>query len=113
MEAATTVAPKENFLHDVQVLCKKNGSVFIIDEMITGFRWHLQGAQTYFNIEPDLCTFGKAMANGFAVAALAGKREIMKLGGILEEGTERIFLTSTTHGAECPPSVRLSRQWRS
>jgi glutamate-1-semialdehyde 2,1-aminomutase len=100
LEAATTVAPKENFLHDVQALCKKNGSVFIIDEMITGFRWHLQGAQAYFNIEPDLCTFGKAMANGFAVAALGGKREIMKLGGILEEGAERIFLTSTTHGAE-------------
>ena len=100
LEAATTVAPKENFLHDVQALCKKNGSVFIIDEMITGFRWHLQGAQKFFNIEPDLCTFGKAMANGFAVAALAGKREIMKLGGILEEGAERIFLTSTTHGAE-------------
>ncbi len=100
LEAATTVAPKENFLHDVQALCKKNGSVFIIDEMITGFRWHMQGAQTFFNIEPDLCTFGKAMANGFAVAALGGKREIMKLGGILEEGAERIFLTSTTHGAE-------------
>jgi glutamate-1-semialdehyde 2,1-aminomutase len=45
LEAATTVAPKENFLTDVQALCKKNGSVFIIDEMITGFRWHLQGAQ--------------------------------------------------------------------
>lgn len=100
LEAATTVAPKENFLQDVQALCKKNGSVFIIDEMITGFRWHLQGAQEYFKIEPDLCTFGKAMANGFAVAALAGKREIMKIGGILEEGAERIFLTSTTHGAE-------------
>lgn len=100
LEAATTVGPHDNFLHDVKALCKKYGSVFIIDEMITGFRWHLQGAQTYFNIEPDLCTFGKAMANGFAVAALAGKREIMKLGGILEEGAERIFLTSTTHGAE-------------
>jgi glutamate-1-semialdehyde 2,1-aminomutase len=100
LEAATTVAPKENFLQDVQALCKKNRSVFIIDEMITGFRWHMEGAQRYFNIEPDLCTFGKAMANGFAVAALGGKREIMNLGGILEEGAERIFLTSTTHGAE-------------
>lgn len=100
MEAATTVEPKENFLLQVQSLCKKNQAVFIVDEMISGFRWHLNGAQTYYKLDPDLCTFGKAMANGFAVAALAGKREIMKIGGILEEGSERVFLTSTTHGAE-------------
>lgn len=100
LEAVTTTPPTDNFLQEVQALCKKNGAVFIIDEMITGFRWDLRGAQTYFNIEPDLCTFGKAMANGFAVAALAGKREIMQIGGILDEGSERLFLTSTTHGAE-------------
>jgi glutamate-1-semialdehyde 2,1-aminomutase len=89
-----------NFLHQVQNLCKKNGAIFILDEMITGYRWHFNGAQTFFNIQPDLTTFGKAMANGFAVAALGGKREIMSLGGIQEIGAERIFLTSTTHGAE-------------
>jgi glutamate-1-semialdehyde 2,1-aminomutase len=100
LEAATTIGPEQDFLNKVKGLCHKNGSVFILDEMITGFRWHLQGAQTYFKIEPDLCTFGKAMANGFAVAALCGKREIMKLGSIEEEGQERVFLTSTTHGAE-------------
>lgn len=100
LEAATTVQPNAGFLQEVQALCRANDAVFIIDEMITGFRWHIQGAQTYYGIEPDLCTFGKAMANGFAVAALAGKREIMQIGGILEEGAERIFLTSTTHGAE-------------
>jgi glutamate-1-semialdehyde 2,1-aminomutase len=54
----------------------------------------------FYNVQPDLCTFGKAMANGQAVAALGGKSEIMKLGDILEEGKERVFLTSTTHGAE-------------
>ncbi|SIR42295.1 glutamate-1-semialdehyde 2,1-aminomutase [Pontibacter lucknowensis] len=90
----------ENFLHKVQKACQKNGAVFILDEMITGFRWHLKGAQTYYNVKPDLTTFGKAMANGFAVAALGGKREIMEIGGILDEGKERVFLTSTTHGAE-------------
>lgn len=100
MEPVTTEAPIDNFLHKVKDLCHKNGTVFILDEMITGFRWDLRGAQNYFNIEPDLCTFGKAMANGFAVAALAGKKEIMSIGGILEEGKERVFLTSTTHGAE-------------
>lgn len=120
LEPATTVAPiledgkfdeihppqlsasatKRNFLHLVKELCHKNGAVFIIDEMITGFRWHIRGAQTYFDITPDLSTFGKAMANGFAVAALTGKKEIMQMGSITNEGSERVFLTSTTHGAE-------------
>ncbi|MEJ5055164.1 glutamate-1-semialdehyde 2,1-aminomutase [Sphingobacterium sp. MYb382] len=100
MEPTTTEGPKDNFLQKVKDTCHKNGAIFILDEMITGFRWDLKGAQNYYNIEPDLCTFGKAMANGFAVAALGGKREIMKIGGILEEGQERVFLTSTTHGAE-------------
>lgn len=92
-----------NFLQKVQRICRKHGSVFILDEMITGFRWHIKGAQYFFNVEPDLCTFGKAMANGFAVAALAGKKEIMQLGSITELGLERTFLTSTTHGAEMGP----------
>jgi glutamate-1-semialdehyde 2,1-aminomutase len=100
MEAATNIAPEPGFLATVKEICHANGAVFILDEMITGFRWHMQGAQTYFDIEPDLCTFGKAMANGFAVAALGGKREIMKLGSITDEGADRVFLTSTTHGAE-------------
>lgn len=100
MEPTTTAEPVNEFLFKVKELCHNNGAVFILDEMITGFRWDLSGAQSYFNIEPDLCTFGKAMANGFAVAALGGKREIMKIGGILDEGAERVFLTSTTHGAE-------------
>ncbi len=91
---------KNHFLHKVKALCQKNSTVFILDEMITGFRWHLAGAQHYYGVEPDLATFGKAMANGFAVAALVGKKEIMQIGGILEEGAERVFLTSTTHGAE-------------
>ena len=100
LEPTTTVGPKENFLHKIRELCTKNGTVFILDEMITGFRMHLQGAATYFGVVPDMTTFGKGMANGFSVAALCGKKEIMKLGGIKEEGAERVFLISTTHGAE-------------
>lgn len=100
LEPATTVGPQDNFLHKVKALCSKHGAVFILDEMLTGFRFHLQGAAKYFGVEPDLCTFGKGMANGFSVAALAGKREFMELGGIDKEGMERTFLVSTTHGAE-------------
>ncbi len=99
LEPATTDEPKDHFLHKVKELCQKHGAIFILDEMITGFRWHLQGASRYYNIEPDLVTFGKGMANGFSVAALGGKREIMELGGI-QHDKERVFLISTTHGAE-------------
>lgn len=100
MEAATNILPVEQFLHQVQALCRKEGALFIVDEMITGFRWHFQGAQKYYQLDPDLTTFGKAMANGFAVAALGGKKHIMELGSITIAGAERVFLTSTTHGAE-------------
>lgn len=108
MEPATSVDPApsklfpesgKNFLHDVQFLCKKNGALFILDEMITGFRWHEKGASHFYDVDPDLITFGKAMANGFSVAALGGKRIYMERGGI-HHNQERIFLTSTTHGAE-------------
>lgn len=90
----------KNFLHQVKAVCKKHGAVFVLDEMITGFRWDLHGAMTVYDIEPDLATFGKGMANGFALAALIGRKEIMDLGGIRQEGAERVFLISTTHGSE-------------
>lgn len=99
MEAATAEEPKPGYLDAVQNLCRKHGIVFILDEMITGFRWHLGGAQRHFGLKPDLCTFGKAIANGFAVAALVGRREIMELGG-LRHGKDRVFLLSASHGAE-------------
>jgi glutamate-1-semialdehyde 2,1-aminomutase len=91
---------KNNYLRQVQDLCKKYNVVFILDEMITGFRWHLKGAQHLYKLKPDLTTFGKAMANGFSVSCVAGKKEIMQLGSIEKIGQERTFLLSTTHGAE-------------
>jgi glutamate-1-semialdehyde 2,1-aminomutase len=99
LEAEKYDAPEDNFLHKLKELCHKNGALFILDEMITGFRWHLGGAQKKFNIVPDLSTFGKALGNGFAISALTGKREFMELGG-LHHKKERVFLISTTHGAE-------------
>lgn len=100
LEPSSTEEPKDGFLQKVADLCKKNGIVYILDEMITGFRWHMKGAQHLYNVKPDLCTFGKAMANGFSVSCVAGRREIMELGSINTEGKERVFLLSTTHGAE-------------
>jgi glutamate-1-semialdehyde 2,1-aminomutase len=91
--------PVDGFLSKLKELCHRNGAVFILDEMITGFRWHLNGAQTMHDVVPDLSTFGKALGNGFSVSALAGKSEIMDLGG-LSHDRERVFLLSATHGAE-------------
>jgi len=99
MEAETTVAPEADFLRQVQSLCHQEGALFILDEIITGFRWHLGGAQTVYGLAPDLATFAKGMGNGFSVSALVGKREIMELGG-LQHQRERVFLLSNTYGAE-------------
>ena len=91
---------EKNYLQEVQEVCNKNGIVFILDEMITGFRWDIKGAQHFYNVKPDLTTFGKAMANGFSIGCVAGRREIMRLGSIEQKGQERVFLLSTTHGSE-------------
>ena len=99
MEAEASVQPNPDYLQQVKELCEKNGAVLIFDEMITGFRWHLGGAQKFHGVVPHLSTFGKALGNGFAVSALAGKREIMHLGGSNHD-QPRVFLLSTTHGAE-------------
>jgi glutamate-1-semialdehyde 2,1-aminomutase len=99
MEAATAVEPEDGFLNKVERLAADNGSLFVLDEMITGFRWHLRGAQHVYDLQPDLSVFGKALGNGFSIAALVGKKEVMELGG-LRHGGERVFLLSTTHGAE-------------
>jgi len=100
LEAARLADPDPGYLPDLQKLCHANGALLIIDEMITGFRWHSGGAQKYYGVTPDLSTFGKALANGFSVSALAGKREYMRLGGLDHNDRQRVFLLSTTHGGE-------------
>ena len=92
--------PEPGYLQKLLALCHANGALLILDEMITGFRWHNGGAQAYFGIEPDLSCFGKALGNGFSVSALAGKREYMRLGDLEHTDRPRVFLLSTTHGGE-------------
>jgi glutamate-1-semialdehyde 2,1-aminomutase len=99
LEPAKYEDPQDGFLHKVRDLCHAHGALFILDEMICGFRWHNGGGQAYYGIEPDLSAFGKAIGNGFAVSALAGKRKYLELGG-LHHDRERVFLLSTTHGGE-------------
>ena len=100
LEPARTEEPQDGYLQALQRLCHTNGALLILDEMITGFRWHNGGAQKLYGVVPDLSTFGKAFANGFSVSALAGKREFMRLGGLDHDDRPRVFLLSTTHGAE-------------
>ena len=100
MEAERSTPPLAGFLEGVQALCRREGALFVLDEMITGYRWSLGGAQQVYGLDPDLSAFGKAMANGFAVSALVGKRAIMELGALETKDSERLFLLSYTHGAE-------------
>jgi len=99
LEPARTEEPQGNFLHRLRELAHRHGALFALDETITGFRWAIGGGQEVFDITPDLAVFGKALGNGFSISALAGRREIMDLGG-LRHSSERVFLLSTTHGAE-------------
>ena len=72
-------APKNNFLQELRDVCTKNGTLLIFDEMWTGFRIALGGAQEFFNVDADLATFSKAVANGMPLSILTGKSEIMKV----------------------------------
>jgi glutamate-1-semialdehyde aminotransferase len=85
--------PQHDFLQNVQKAAHGNGAVLIFDEIITGFRLSLGGAQEYFKVTPDLATFGKAMANGMPISALVGKQEIMN---VFNE-----TFCSFTFGGEC------------
>ena len=73
------VLPKKGFLQGLRRLCNENGSLLIFDEVITGFRLSLSGAQGYFDIEPDLTTFGKIIGGGMPVGAYGGRKDVMKL----------------------------------
>lgn len=91
IEPINTTLPKDDFLSKVKEITHKNGAVLIFDETITGFRYANGGAQEYFGVTPDLATFGKGLANGYPLSAIAGKKEIMKL-------MEDIFFSFTFGG---------------
>lgn len=84
------ILPREGYLEGLRDICTKNGIVLIFDEVITGFRLAMGGAQTYFGITPDLAIFAKAIAAGFPLSAVVGKREIMSMisrGEVMHAGT--------------------------
>ena len=99
LEAETVEPPAPGFLAGLRELCDRNGALLVLDEIITGFRWHERGAQYLYSIEPDLCTFGKGIANGLPLSALAGRRDVMRLGGHVDDA-DRVFLLSLTAGGQ-------------
>lgn len=94
LEPVCLDAPPEGFLQAVRELCTREGALLIFDEIITGFRLHLGGAQTVYGVTPDLATFGKALANGWPISVLCGAAQYMD---ILEEA-----FYSFTFGGELP-----------
>jgi glutamate-1-semialdehyde aminotransferase/spore coat polysaccharide biosynthesis protein SpsF (cytidylyltransferase family) len=90
----------ENYLKNAIDLAHKHGALYIADEMITGFKTDFPGSIKKYNVQPDMTTWGKGIANGFSFCALTGKKEVMELGGIRNTGQEKVFLISTTHGGE-------------
>jgi glutamate-1-semialdehyde 2,1-aminomutase len=91
MEPLSYNLPKNNFLKKVRNLCDKYKSILIFDEICSGFRVSIGGAQKIYNVKPDISTFGKAMANGFPLAAIVGKKKIMK-------HMDKIFYSGTFAG---------------
>jgi glutamate-1-semialdehyde aminotransferase len=88
------------FLKEAIEITHQHGALFIIDEMITGFKTGFPGSISKFDLKPDMATWGKGIANGFSFCALTGTKEVMELGGIRRLGEEKVFLISTTHGGE-------------
>jgi glutamate-1-semialdehyde aminotransferase len=89
-----------HFLQDAIAIAHQHGALWIMDEMITGYRTAFPGSMTKYNVVPDMTTWGKGIANGFSFCCLTGTKEVMELGGIRNTGKEKLFLISTTHGGE-------------
>ena len=99
LEAERDEVPLPSYLVEVRRLCDRHGCLLIVDETIAGFRLAVDGGHGLHAVDADLTTWGKGMANGFSVSALAGKRQFMERGG-LKTDEERCFLLSLTHGGE-------------
>ena len=91
IEPAGLIPTDVSFLKKLKKICKLENIVLIFDEIISGFRIDIGGAQKYYGVTPDLSCFGKSMANGYPLSALVGKRKIMKL-------MEEIFFSATFGG---------------
>ena len=99
LEVCRETKPAPGFLETLRRHCTANGTLLVFDEVVTGFRYALNGASSLFGVDADLMSIGKGMANGYAMSALLGKREFMERGG-LRHAEPRVFFLSTTNGPE-------------
>ena len=105
LQAADAMTPPDlPFLTGLRELCDRTGTVLIFDEIVTGYRWHVGGIQALTGVTPDLSCWAKGIGNGYAISALAGRADLMDLGGLTTD-RRRPFLVSTTYG---PESVGLA-----
>ena len=91
LEPMNVIEPLPGFLQSVKELAHKHGALLIFDETITGFRYAIGGAQQHFGVTPDLATFGKGLANGYPLSAVAGRADVMRL-------MEEVFFSFTFGG---------------
>jgi glutamate-1-semialdehyde 2,1-aminomutase len=94
-----SIMPAAGYLAGVRALCDEIGAILIFDEVVTGFRLALGGAQELFGVKPDLCSLGKAIGGGLPLAALAGRRDILELGvpGRPDDGRS-VYISGTLNG---------------
>ncbi len=107
MEAARTCTPGPGYLEGVRQLTRDHGVVLIFDEVVTGFRTALGGAQECFGVIPDMATFAKCISNGFALGAVVGKREIMKVA--LDSFISSVYWAEATGLAACKATLEEYR----
>ena len=100
MEVSRSFEPKNDFLQNIRNLCTKKNIILIFDECTSGFRETFGGLHKKYNIEPDICTFGKAMGNGYAITAVIGKKKIMQI-------AQDTFMSSTFWSERIGPSAAL------
>ena len=102
LEPIQSNGPEEGYLEGVKELTHKYGAILVFDEVVSGFRYALGGASELFHVTPDLAAFGKGMANGYAISAVAGKKEL------LEQIEQGVFISTTFGGDSVPMAASLA-----
>ena len=102
LEPIQSSGPKDGYLAAVKDLAHRFGAILIFDEVVSGFHYALGGAQELFGVKPDLVAFGKGMANGYAISAVAGRRDLMEQ---IEQG---VFISTTFGGDSVPMAASLA-----
>lgn len=102
LEPIQSNGPKEGYLQALKDLTHEYGAIFIFDEVVSGFRYALGGASELFKVTPDLASFGKGMANGYAISAVAGRKDL------LEQIESGVFVSTTFGGDAVPMAAALA-----